>query len=83
MPLTIPDEILAEAQLTERAAQIEIACRLFDAGRLTLWQAARWVGLSRTEFESELLDRKIPIYRPTIEDVKSDLEALERSAMRR
>lgn len=82
MPLTIPDEVLAEAQLTVRSAAVEIACRLFDAGRLTLWQAARWVGLSRTEFESELLDRRIPIYRPTIEEVKSDLEALERLAKR-
>lgn len=83
MPLTIPDEILAEAQLTERAAQIEIACRLFDAGRLTLWQAARWVGLSRTAFESELLDRKIPIYRLTAEELESDVETLRRLGTRK
>lgn len=78
MPVTIPDEILAEARLTERAATVEIACRLFDAGRLTLWQAAKWVGLSRTEFESELLDRKIPIYRLTVEDLENDVETLRR-----
>lgn len=82
MTLIIPDEILAEPQLTERAAQLEVACRLFDEGRLTLWQAARWVGLTRTEFESELLDRKIPIYRPTVEDLEHDLAVLENLAKR-
>ncbi|MCC7424565.1 MAG: hypothetical protein IT428_30220 [Planctomycetaceae bacterium] len=53
MPHTIADEILTEARLTERAAEIEIAGRLFDAGRLTLWLAARWVGLGRVDLESE------------------------------
>lgn len=78
MPLTIPDDVLKAADLSERAAQVEIACRLFQAGRLTLWSAARWVAMSRTEFEAELLDRGIPLYVLTAEDVASDLKALEK-----
>lgn len=77
MPVIIPDEVLREAGLSEREALIEIACRLYDAGKLNLWPAAKLAGLSRVEFESELIQRKIPIYRPTLEDLAQDLATLE------
>lgn len=77
MTLTIPDEILAKAGLTERDALIEFACRLFDAGKLSLPAATRLTGLSRTSFEQELLDRNIPIYRITLEEFQRDIAALE------
>jgi predicted HTH domain antitoxin len=78
MPLTISDDLLEAAGLSPGEARIEIACRMFDAGKLALWPAARWAGLSRVEFEAELHRRGIPIYRPTIEDITSDLAAFER-----
>lgn len=78
MPLTIPDEILQSAGMSEQEARIEIACRLFDAEKLTLWAAARLAGMSRVEFEAELFERKIPIYRPTVETVAEDLATLDR-----
>jgi predicted HTH domain antitoxin len=77
MPLTIPDELLAKAGLSERDARIEIACRLYDAGKLTMPAATRWASLSRTEFEEELLRRKLAICRPTSEDLKQDLDTLK------
>jgi predicted HTH domain antitoxin len=51
---------------------------LFDAGKLSLWSAARLARLNRTEFEQELLARKIPLYRPTPSDLADDLASLER-----
>ena len=78
MTLTIPDEILKEAKLTEREALVELACRLFDAGRLSLPMASRLAGLPREHFEGELHQRRISIYRPTLEDVRGDVEALKR-----
>lgn len=78
MPLTIPDDFLAEAGLSEREARIEIACRLFDAGKLTMPAATRWAGLSRTQLEEELLRRDLPLYRPTAEDLKQELVTLNR-----
>ena len=39
--LSIPDHVLRQAGLTERDALVEFACRLFDAGKITLWSAAR------------------------------------------
>ena len=78
MPVVIPDETLKQAGLSEREALVEIACRLFDAGKLALWPAAKLAGLSRSEFEVELMARKISVYRPTEQDLADDLAALDR-----
>ena len=78
MPLTLSDEVLQKAGMTAEEARVEIACRLFDAGKLHLWPAAQLAGMTRTQFEGELLQRSIPVYRPTLEDVKTELEAFER-----
>ena len=78
MPLVIPDDLLAEAGLSERDARIEIACRLYEGGKLTMPAAARWGCLTRREFEEELVSRELPICRPTNEDLKQDLETLQR-----
>ena len=76
--LVIPDETLREAGLSERDALVEFACRLFDAGRLTLWGAAKLAGLSRVAFEEELRARQIAWLRPDVSDLTDDLAALDR-----
>ncbi len=76
--LIIPDELLKEAGLDQREALIEFACRLFDAGRLTLWSAAKVAGLNRGEMEDALLQRRIAVYRPREQDVAEDVAALQR-----
>jgi predicted HTH domain antitoxin len=78
MPVVISDETLTEAGLSEREAVVEFACRLFDAGKLTLWSGARLAHLSRVQFERELLARQIALYRPTVAELEADLEALNR-----
>jgi predicted HTH domain antitoxin len=76
--ITIPDEFLKEAGLDPQEALIEFACRLFDAGRLTLHSAGKLSGLDRVGMEEALFQRKIPIYRPTVEDVREDVAAMKR-----
>jgi len=78
MPLTLSDEVLQQAGMTADEARVEIACHLFDTGKLALWPAAQVAGMSRVEFEEELHRRHIPIYRPTLEDFKADLATLDR-----
>lgn len=77
MPLTIDDDLLNAVGLSAEAARVEIACRLFEAGKLPLWPAAQWAALSRVEFEDELKVRGIPLYRPTWEQVAKELRGLE------
>ena len=78
MPLTLSDDVLQQAGMTADEARVEIACRLFDAGKLALWPAAQMAEMTRTQFEGELMTRKIPIYRPTLADLETDLETLKR-----
>ena len=58
--LVVPDEVLRQAGLSEREALLEFACRLFDAGRLSLWSAAQLAGLDRNGMEDALLDPDLP-----------------------
>ena len=75
---TIPDEVLREAGLSEGDALVEFACRLFDAGKLTLWSAAKLAGLDRNGIEDALLDRGLPVYRPKLSDLEEDIATLQR-----
>lgn len=81
MPLIIPDDVLQEAGLSESEARIEFACRFFDAGKLTLWGAAKLAGLNRVAMESELRMRQIPWLRPDEGDLAEDLASLDRSGV--
>jgi len=78
MAITISDEVLKEAGMSDREALVEIACRLFEAGKLSLPLAARLAGVDRGEMEDELLDRNIPFYRPSLDDYRQDVDALRK-----
>ncbi len=78
MPLTLSDDILQKAGMSVDEARVEIACRLFDAGKLDLWPAAQLAEMTRVEFEEELHRRRIPIYRPTLDDLQTELEAFDK-----
>lgn len=78
MPLTIPDSVLEQANLSEAEVRVEIACRLFETRRLSLWQAAQWAGLVRVEMEAELLRRGIPLYEVTATQLDAELAAMDR-----
>jgi predicted HTH domain antitoxin len=75
MTISIPDDILREAGLSESDALVELACRLFDAGRLAKESAARLCGLDRVAFERELHRRNLAVYRTTLEDYEQDRQS--------
>jgi predicted HTH domain antitoxin len=77
MPLTISDELLDAAGLPPESARVEIACRMFESGNLALWPAAQCAGLSRVDFEHELIRRNIPLYRPTWEQIEGEIRGME------
>lgn len=78
MVLTIPDNVMKSAGLTDDEARIGFACWLYDQERLTMFEASQMCGLSRDEFQAELIDRGLPVFRYTEEDFKSDMETLKR-----
>ena len=75
MPVTIPDEILAAAHITEPELRAELALTLFHQERLTMAQASSLSGLSQREFQQLLAARRIAIHYGT-EEFKKDLETL-------
>ena len=76
MPLLLEDELLTEAGLSEGEARVEIACRLYDSGRLTMPQATRWAVMSRTDFEAALWERGLPLVRVDDAYWQQELKAL-------
>lgn len=78
MPLVIDDQFLEKAGLSEREARIEIACRLYAAGKWDKKSAREFCGLDRIEFWMELGRRGIDPFGYTAEDLQSDLENLDR-----
>jgi len=75
MPLTIPDDVLAAAHITELELKRELALTLFQQERLTLGRASSLAGMSQQEFQRLLADRRIPIHYG-VEEFKQDLETL-------
>ncbi len=75
--LHVPGDVLEQAGISEKEALLELACRLFETDRLTVFLAAKVAGLSQAEFEGVLLDRKIPLYRYTEEDLENDLRTAD------
>ncbi len=78
MPLVIPDEVLQAAGLNESEAKVEIACRLFDAGKLAFGYAARLADLEAGILELELQRRGIARYRYTEEMLDNDVSVLQK-----
>lgn len=75
----IPSDILNHAGISETEAMLELACRLFETGKLTLFFGAKLAGLTQAEFEDALLDRGIALYRYDENDLKNDLNTLRNS----
>ena len=78
MPLTITVDELATAGLSEEEARLEFACRLYDAGKLTMPEATRMSGVSRGEFEAALLDRNLPLIRVDESYWQQEVESMRR-----
>jgi len=75
MSITIPDEVLAAAHMTESELKQELALTLFQRERLTLAQASRLAGLDQLAFQAMLAKRAIPIHYG-IEEFHADLHTL-------
>ena len=75
MPVTISDEVLALAHISEPEFKQEFAVALFQQERLTLVQASRLAEITRLAFQALLADRRIPIHYG-VEEFREDLQTL-------
>jgi predicted HTH domain antitoxin len=77
MPVTISDEVLAAAHITEPELKRELALTLFRLERLTLAQASRLAETTQLAFQALLAERKIPIHYG-VEEFREDVRNLRR-----
>ena len=76
MSLVIPDEIVRATRMSPEELRVEIAVLLFEDGKLTLGQAARFAGITQPDFQHLLGKRKIPLHYD-VEDFRRDLQTLK------
>ena len=77
MPVTISDEVLRAAHLSDSELRQELALMLFGQERLTLAQASRVVEMSQLAFQTLLADRQIPVHYG-VEEFREDLRTIRR-----
>jgi predicted HTH domain antitoxin len=75
MPVTISDEVLAAAHISEPELKQELALTLFRQERLTLAQASRLAETTQLAFQALLADRQIPIHYG-VEEFREDVRGL-------
>jgi predicted HTH domain antitoxin len=76
MPVTLSDDVLAAAHLSEPELRLELAVALFREDRLTLAQASRLAEVDQFAFQSVLADREVPIHYG-IEEFHEDLRTID------
>lgn len=75
MTITIPDELVEQAQLSSDELRADLAAYLYDRGRLTMGQARKLAGLDLISFQHELAKRDIFI-QFGVNDFDKDLKNL-------
>jgi predicted HTH domain antitoxin len=78
MDVTISDDMVRCAGLTEGELRTELAVALFQQERLTLGQASRLAGMGLDEFLRLLGSRKIPMHYAEAE-LEEDIRTLRES----
>jgi len=81
MPVTISDEVLMAAHISEPELKQEVAVTLFQQERLTLAQANRLAEMSQLAFQALLADRHIPIHYG-LDELREDLRTLRQTELR-
>lgn len=76
MTLTLSDDLIHAARLTEAQLLQELAVALFQTERLTLAQAARLAEMDRIAFQHLLASRNIPLHYGE-QDFEEDLRTLD------
>jgi len=70
LTFTIPDSV----NISQTDAQIMLALKLYETGRLTLGKAATVAGLSYRVFHELLIKYGIPVVFITEEDIKMEID---------
>ena len=74
MTLQVPEKLEEEHEETARF----LAAKLYEAGKVTLGQAAAMCGMKKWDFPAVLTQYNIPYFQYTAEDVIADVERINK-----
>lgn len=77
MTIEIPDHIAVRAHATERDVLIDVLALQVHRRQMFKHEASGILGISRDEFDHELMKRGLPTHTITAEDYREDIVALE------
>jgi predicted HTH domain antitoxin len=77
MNITIPDEILTSAKMSEDEIKLELAILLYKQKKISTGQARRLAGMHLLEFRKEIASRGMCV-NYDVEDFQADIETLKR-----
>ena len=77
MNLTIPDDIILAADVSEAELKREIAIALYQQKKLSMGKARRLAGMDLIQFQKEIASRGICV-NYDVEEFKADFKTLER-----
>ena len=77
MQFSIPDQLLAQAGLSENDFRLEIALIFYQRRSVSLGKAAELAGINRFALQKEMARRQIPINYDE-QALRHDIEGLER-----
>jgi predicted HTH domain antitoxin len=78
MPVTISDEVLTAAHISEPELKQELAVALFQQERLTLAQATRLAEMTQLAFQALLAERQIPMHYG-VEEFRGDVRTFRQT----
>lgn len=76
MNITLPEELLQVAHMSEAELMREIAIMLFEQGRISLGKGAQLAQMHKMDFQALLASRDICIHYD-LEDYRADVEHLK------
>jgi len=77
MNLTIPDDIVLAADVSEAELKREIAIALYQQKKLGMGKARRLAGMDLIQFQKEIASRGLCV-NYDVEEFKADLETLKK-----
>jgi predicted HTH domain antitoxin len=80
MAVTISDEVLTAAHISEPELKQELALALFSQERLTLAQASGLAEMTQLAFQALLAERQIPIHYG-VNEFREDLRTLRQEPL--
>lgn len=76
MVLELPSDLIFVPAYTEQDLKVDVAVMLYQRKALTLARAARWIGMTRLQFQKALADRNVSI-NYSVSDFEVDMKTLQ------